>query len=110
MVARGGEDDYADRHLEAADVLLVVEVADSALRHDRAEKMRRYARSGIPEAWLVDVADRSVTAYTAPGAGGYAGEHVYGSGAEVAASAVAGLCITVDEIVGRVRDDRVDPR
>ena len=104
VVARGGEDDYADRHLEAGDVLIVIEVADSSLRYDRAEKMPRYARSGIPEAWLVDVTAGAVTVYTAPGSGGYAGELVFRQGAEIESTAVAGLHVTVDEIVGRVHD------
>ena len=106
VVARGGEDDYADRHLEAGDVLLVIEVADSSLRYDRAEKMPRYGRSGIPEGWLVDVTGGAVIVHTAPGAGGYAGEQVFGPGAEIASTAVAGLHVTVDEIVGRVDNPR----
>ena len=106
VVARGGEDDYAERHLEAADVLLVIEVADSSLRYDRAEKMPRYGRSGIPEAWLVDVAGGAVTVYTTPGAGGYASEQVFRPGAGIASTAVAGLRVTVDEIVGRVDNPR----
>ena len=103
VVARGGEDDYADRHPEAGDVLLVIEVADSSLRYDRAEKMPRYARSGIPEAWLVDVTDRAVTVYAAPGSGGYASGQVFRQGAEIESTAVAGLHVTVDEIIGRAR-------
>ena len=106
VVAQGGEDDYADRHLEAGDVLLVIEVADSSLRYDRAEKMPRYARSGIPEAWLVAVTDRAVTVYTAPGSGGYASEQVFRQGTAIESTAVAGLHVTVDEIVGRVDDGR----
>ena len=106
VVARGGEDDYADRHLEAGDVLLVIEVADSSLRYDRAEKMPRYGRSGIPEAWLVDVTGGAVTVYTTPGAGGYASEQVFRPGAEIASTTVAGLRVTVDEIVGRVDKPR----
>ena len=101
VVARGGGDDYAERHLEAGDVLLVIEVADSSLRYDRAEKMPRYARAGIPEAWLVDAAARTVTVYTAPGAGGYASGQVFRQGTEIESTAVAGLRVTVDEIVGR---------
>ena len=106
VVARGGEDDYADRHLEAADVLLVIEVADSSLRYDRAEKMPRYGRSGIPEAWLVDVTGGAVTVYTTPGAGGYASEQVFRPGAEIASTTAAGLRVTVDEIIGRVDNPR----
>ena len=101
VVARGGEDDYAERHPEAGDVLLVVEVADSSLRYDRAEKMPRYARAGIPEAWLVDVTGRAVTVCTVPGSGGYARERVFRLKAEIESTAVAGLRVAVDEILGR---------
>ena len=101
VVARGGEDDYADRHLEARDILLVVEVADSSLRYDRAEKMPRYARAGIPEAWLVDVTGRAVAVHTEPGPGGYARERVFRPGAEIESTAVAGLRVAVEEIIGR---------
>ena len=101
VVARGGEDDYADRHLEARDILLVVEVADSSLRYDRAEKMPRYARAGIPEAWLVDVTARAVIVHTEPGPGGYARERVFRPGAEIESTAVAGLRVAVEEIIGR---------
>ena len=104
VVARGGEDDYAERHLEARDVLLVVEVADSSLRYDRAEKMPRYAKAGIPEAWLVDVTGRTVAVHTEPGPGGYAREQVFRPGTEIESTAVAGLRVAVDEIVGRARD------
>ena len=106
VVARGGEDDYADRHLEAGDVLLVIEVADSSLRYDRAEKMPRYGRSGIPEAWLVDVTGGAVTVYTTAVAGGYASEQVFRPGAEIASATAAGLRVTVDEIIGRVDNPR----
>ncbi|MCY4508670.1 MAG: Uma2 family endonuclease [Acidobacteria bacterium] len=104
VVARGGEDDYADRHLEADDILLVVEVADSSLRYDRIEKMPRYAAAGIPEAWLVDVAGGAVTVSTGPGPDGYADRRVFRRGEGIVSTAVAGLQVTVDEIVGRGGD------
>lgn len=109
VVARGGEDDYAERHPEAGDVLFVVEVADSSLRYDRAEKMPRYARAGIPEAWLVDVAGRAVTVCTVPGPGGYAREQVFRPGAAIESAAVAGLRVAVDQIVGRPRPNPPTP-
>ena len=102
VVARGGGNDYADRHPEAGDVLLVVEVADSSLRYDRAEKLPRYARAGIPEAWLVDIAGVAVAVRTDPGPGGYAREQVFRPGAVIESAAAAGLRVAAAEIVGRV--------
>ncbi len=42
----------------AADALLVVEVADATLAYDRTVKRDCYARAGIPEVWIVAVAER----------------------------------------------------
>ena len=50
----------------AEDALLVVEVADSSLAYDRDIKIPRYARSGIPEAWLFDIANATLTRYQIP--------------------------------------------
>ena len=53
------------------DVLLLVEVADSTLAYDRDVKVPLYARRGIVETWLVDVAGRRITAFGDPGTEGY---------------------------------------
>lgn len=42
-----------------AEVLLLVEVADSSLRYDRLVKLPLYARHGIAVAWLVDLDGRA---------------------------------------------------
>lgn len=39
------------------DVLLLIEVSDTALRYNREVKLPLYARSGIPEVWIVDLSD-----------------------------------------------------
>ncbi len=49
-------DGYLTSHPGAADTLLVVEVSHSSLRFDRDRKLPLYARHGIPEYWIVDVA------------------------------------------------------
>jgi Uma2 family endonuclease len=55
----------------ASDVLLVIEVADTTLARDREVKIPLYARHGIPEAWLFDVASQQATIYRDPGPEGY---------------------------------------
>jgi Uma2 family endonuclease len=45
--------------------LLVVEIADSSLARDRL-KSAIYAKAGVPEYWLVDVAARTVEVHTEP--------------------------------------------
>jgi Uma2 family endonuclease len=54
---RPRQDYYRNGHPGPADVLLLVEVADSSLAYDREVKLPRYARAAIPEIWLVDLAD-----------------------------------------------------
>jgi Uma2 family endonuclease len=55
-----------------SDTLLVVEVADSSLRYDRAVKLPLYARAGIGEVWIVDLHRRVVDVHLMPAGDGYA--------------------------------------
>ena len=48
-------DFYAGEHPHPADVLLMVEVAETTLEYDLLDKAPRYVLAGIPEAWVVDV-------------------------------------------------------
>ncbi len=96
-VARRGHA-YTNRHPDAADVLLAIEVADSSLHYDRVEKVPRYGKAGIPETWLVDVAAQTVTVYTGPGPEGYAREQVLRGGERISATAIAELGFPIDDI------------
>ena len=57
--------DYANRHPTTA--VLLVEVADSSLTHDRGVKAHRYARAGIADYWIVNLVDRQLEVYRNPG-------------------------------------------
>ena len=65
---------YRDAHPGPEDVLLVVEVADTSADVDRGVKVPLYARAGIPETWVIDLTDRMIDVYGAPGHAAYA-EH-----------------------------------
>jgi Uma2 family endonuclease len=71
-VLRGKPGDYGRRHPGPEDVAMVVEVSDSSLRLDRGDKLRAYARAGIPHYWIVNLVDRRIEAYRDPGPKGYA--------------------------------------
>jgi Uma2 family endonuclease len=62
---------YTSGHPTPEDVFLVVEVADTSLVMDRRVKMPLYARSGIPEAWLVDLEAEAIFVHRDPGPDGY---------------------------------------
>ncbi len=66
QVLRAREDYYRKAHPRAGDVLLLIEVADTTARFDREVKIPLYARHVVSEAWLVDVAQRSVEVYRDP--------------------------------------------
>jgi Uma2 family endonuclease len=55
-VVRGSPRDYVDAHPTRP--ALVVEVADSGLRLLRGRKAAAYARAGIADYWIVNLADR----------------------------------------------------
>ncbi|MBI3801267.1 MAG: Uma2 family endonuclease [Deltaproteobacteria bacterium] len=58
--------DYAEAHPRPEQIFLLIEVADASLRQDRQRKARLYARSGIPQYWVVDLARRRVEVMTSP--------------------------------------------
>jgi Uma2 family endonuclease len=62
---------YADAHPAPSDVLLVIEVSDSTLRFDREIKTPLYARHGIAEVWLADVAAPRLHVFRRPTDRGY---------------------------------------
>lgn len=70
-VLRYRADGYRARHPHAADVLLVIEVADTSLDHDRDIKLPLYARAGIPEVWLVDLTGDRIAVQRDAGPDGY---------------------------------------
>jgi Uma2 family endonuclease len=64
-VVRGSHADYRRAH--PAWAALIVEVAESSLAFDRAQKGGLYARAGIPDYWIVNLVDRVVEVYRNPG-------------------------------------------
>lgn len=55
---------------QAADALLIVEVADTSITYDRELKFPLYAEAGIQEAWLIDLTESRVEVHSSPESGG----------------------------------------
>ena len=70
----GKLEDYDQDHPTTA--LLVVEVADSSLAHDKERKIPLYARCGIPEAWLLNVQAKTLEVHRDPGEGRYRSQQI----------------------------------
>lgn len=82
-----------------ADVLLLIEVSDTTAAYDRAVKVPLYARGGIPETWLIDLAEGVVEVYREPAAAGYRRKQTYGAGEELAPEALPHLRLAVADII-----------
>jgi len=60
----GDVGEYRDAHPSTA--VIIVEVADSSLTHDRERKRRLYARAGVPEYWLINLSDYCLEVFRNP--------------------------------------------
>lgn len=80
-----------------AEVLLVVEVANTSLAYDRERKLPLYAEAGIPEAWIMDLGADAVEIYSQPGPGGYGRKVRIGRGERLISATAAGLAFDVAE-------------
>jgi len=94
------DDFYAQAHPEPEDVLLVVEVAGTSAAYDREVKIPLYARSGIPEVWLVDLEAGQVEIYRKPSPNGYQEKGLMMPGRHLAPLAFPTWELAVETIVG----------
>lgn len=65
-IVHGNARTYATHHPTLPDIGMVIEVADSTLDSDRADKGRIYAEAGIAYYWIVNLVDRQIEVYTLP--------------------------------------------
>ena len=82
------------------DVLLVVEVADTSLRYDREVKLPRYAATGVPEVWIIDLRGGVVEINRDPTPGRYRRRSQSVRGDAVAPAAFPDLRLPVAAILG----------
>jgi Uma2 family endonuclease len=91
-------DSYRDAHPGPADVLLLIEVADTSLNYDRAVKRALYARHAIAELWIVNLAAGEVEVCRQPGPGGYATVHRIGRDGTLEPALLPGVSIPASEL------------
>ena len=99
LLVRGPLERYAKRHATPDDTLLVVEVAQSTLRYDRGEKRRTYARVGIAEYWIIDVARERLHGFTEPDGERYRTEVVVERGGRIAPRAFPDDVVALDDLL-----------
>ncbi len=85
-----------DPHWLGADLVMEVVSPDNPAR-DLIEKRRDYAEAGIPEYWIVNPLDRSITVLTLAD-GTYAAHGVFSGGTRATSVLLADFAVAVDTI------------
>jgi Uma2 family endonuclease len=94
------DDFYRDAHPTPADVLLIIEVADTTLGYDRQIKAPLYARAGIEETWIVNLAEEQIETYAGLADGSYQTIVNFRRGEEARARTIANLSVGVADVLG----------
>ena len=96
-VVTGAIREYDRGHPTSA--VLVVEVSNESLRYDRTVKQRLYARSGIPEYWILALPERRHEVYRDPAGDRYRSVTNHAAGDKVAPLARPRTPIAVDDLL-----------
>ena len=99
------DDFYSGSAPRPADILLLIEVADSSIEYDRTKKLPLYAEAGVCEYWIANLNDECVEVYRDPQPDGtYADAHVATLGETLILLSLPGVSITVDQFFTARRD------
>jgi Uma2 family endonuclease len=94
------DDFYRRAHPTPADVLLVIEVADTTVDSDRRIKLPLYAKAGIREVWLVNLPEEKIELYAEPSGGAYQIIRDFKRGEEAQSHSIEGLRVGVVAVIG----------
>jgi len=99
-LAKPQDDFYASGKPRPADLLLVIEVADTSLEADREVKRPLYAENGIAEYWIVNLAEACIEVHRQPRADGtYQEVRTLRRGQMIDVGTLPGCTVAVDQVV-----------
>jgi len=93
------KDFYSSGHPGPADVLLIIEVAETTVISDRNVKVPLYARNSIPEVWLVNLPKKLIEEYFEVADGRYLKSKKYKRGENIVSATIPGLSLRVSDIL-----------
>jgi Uma2 family endonuclease len=99
-VLKPRDDDYRRATPRPDEVLLIIEVANTSLAYDRAVKRSLYARHGIPEFWIVNLAAGEVEVCRVPTGDQYTSISHVGRGGILEPALLPGATIPVAALIG----------
>jgi Uma2 family endonuclease len=100
MLLEPRTDFYAAGLPEPPALRLLIEVAETSLPYDRRTKFPLYARSGVAEAWLIDLDGRRLEIHRSPSHVGYRDVRVAGPDEVFAPAAFPDLTLTLRDLLG----------
>lgn len=97
------EDEYTEHHPTPAEILLVLEISDSMLRYDRAEKGQVYAQAGIIQCCVLNLKARELEDYRDPSPEGYRSKNTYTAEQSFGLVAFPDVTVPVDNLLPPIR-------
>ncbi|HEX8143181.1 MAG TPA: Uma2 family endonuclease [Pyrinomonadaceae bacterium] len=94
------DDFYRHAHPAPADVLLVIEVADTTVDSDLRIKIPLYAKAGISEAWLINLPAERIETCAEPAGGAYQIIKQIKRGEEARSHAIPELIVSAEAVLG----------
>jgi Uma2 family endonuclease len=99
MLLKPAPDFYRKRHPQPEDVFLLIEVSDSTLEADQAEKIPAYGRAGVAEVWIVNLNDATIEVYREPHFTGYGSKAILRAGDKISPLAFPDAAVDVAELL-----------
>jgi len=100
VLLRPRADFYASAHPGPADILLVIEFAESSIDYDRDIKTHVYAKAEVVEYWLVDLNEDEVHVHVDPSNGVYRAATSYRRGQSLAPRSLPSCAISMLDLLG----------
>ena len=95
------KEDYGDRHPTPADVVLLIEVADSSVENDLGEKALLYAQASIADHWVILAEARAIVRHRQPSPEGYQDVLRLAGAETLSPLALPEVIWTINELLGR---------
>ncbi len=99
VLLKRSSDFYRKRHPQPEDVFLLIEVSDTSLTTDREDKLPAYGRAGIPEVWIVNLADLTIEVYREPHFTGYGSKTILRAGDKATPQVFPDVAVDVAELL-----------
>ncbi|MEP7336442.1 MAG: Uma2 family endonuclease [Acidobacteriota bacterium] len=99
-LVKSRDDFYKRAHPKPADILLLIEVAESSALRDRVVKTPAYANASIPELWIVDLQQDLIERYSDPLNGAYQLIQKVLRGDTLSPRLLPSLVIRVEDLLG----------